>query len=73
MTFRVTNNNYHKVLLYLKQFEGDGKSNEIKSILGNINLKEKDEILLETASEDVIYLDVGRWTGDHLMAFVGGG
>jgi hypothetical protein len=69
----MTNNNYHKVLLYLKQFEGDGKFHEIESVLGDMNQKEKEEILVELAREDLIYLDGGRWTGLPLMAFVGGG
>lgn len=69
----MTNNNYQKVLLYLKQFEGDGKYHEVESILGDIALKEKKEILIELAREDLIQLEGGRWTGLPLMAFIGGG
>ena len=67
------NNNYYKVLLYLKQFEGDGKFHEVETILGDINEKEKEEILLELAKEELIYLEGGNWTGLSLLAFVGGG
>jgi len=65
----MTNNNYLKILLYLKQFEGDGKFHEIESVLGDIDPKEKREIIEELAREDLIYLDGGRTTGLPLMGF----
>ena len=69
----MTNNNYHKILLFLKQFEGDGKFHEIESVLGDIDAKEKEEILGELAHEELIYLEGGTWTGLPLMGFFGGG
>lgn len=69
----MAHNNYHKVLLYLKQFEGDGKYHEIESILGEIDAKEKEEILRELAHEELIYLEGGTWSGLPLMGFFGGG
>lgn len=56
-------NNYLKVLLYLKQFEGDGKFHEVESLLTDINKEEKKEIFVELAGEDLIHLDGGRHTG----------
>ncbi len=62
-------NNYHKILLYLKQYEGDGKFHEIESILADMDLDEKREIFQELAREDLIYLEGGNWTGLPLMVF----
>ena len=56
-------NNYLKVLLYLKQFEGDGKFHEVESLLSDIDKDEKKEIFVELAREDLIHLDGGRHTG----------
>lgn len=56
-------NNYLKVLLYLKQFEGDGKFHEVESLLPDIDKKEKKEIFVELAREDLVQLDGGRHTG----------
>ena len=56
-------NNYLKVLLYLKQFEGDGKFHEAESLLTDIDSEEKKEIFGALAREDLIYLDGGRYTG----------
>ena len=66
-------NNNLKVLLYLKQFDGDGKFHEVESILGDLKKDEKEEILFELAREEMLYLDGGKWTGLPLMAFFGGG
>jgi hypothetical protein len=62
-------NNYLKILLHLKQFEGDGKFHEIESVLGDIDQKEKRVIIEELAREDLIYLDGGRMTGLPLIGF----
>ncbi len=56
-------NNYLKVLLYLKQFEGDGKFHEVESLLNDIDKDEKKEIFIELAREDLVHLDGGRYTG----------
>lgn len=66
-------NNYLKVLLYLKQFEGDGNFHEIESILTDLPITEKKEILNELAREELIYLDGGIQLGLPLMVFLGDG
>ena len=62
-------NNYLKILLYLKQFEGDGKFHEIENVLGDIDKQEKREIITELAREDLIYLEGGHMTGLPLIGF----
>lgn len=52
-------NNYLKVLLHLKQFEGDGSYHPIEEVLGNIKLAQKEAILRELEKEQFINL-VGR-------------
>lgn len=56
-------NNYFKVLLYLKQFEGDGKFHEVESLLTGIDSEEKKEIFGALAREGLIHLDGGQYTG----------
>lgn len=62
-------NNFLKILLHLKQFEGDGKFHEIESVLDNIDQTEKRDIIEELAREDLIYLDGGHMTGLPLIGF----
>lgn len=66
-------NNYLKVLLYLKQFEGDGKFHEVENILNDIDLKDKKEIFVELGREDLIHLDGDRHTGLPIIIGYGGG
>lgn len=66
-------NNYLKVLLYLKQFEGDGKFHEVESILTDIDLKEKKEIFVELGREDLVHLDGGRHVGLPIIIGYGDG
>ena len=49
-------NNYLKVLLYLKQFEGDGRFHPVEEILGDIELSQKKAILKELETEQFIQL-----------------
>jgi hypothetical protein len=66
-------NNYLKVLLYLKQFEGDGKFHQVESVLSEIDKKEKTEIFVELAREDLIHLDGGRYVGFPIILGYGDG
>lgn len=63
-------NNYHKILLYLKQFEGDGEFHEIESLFVDFGLIERNEIFQELAREELIYLTGGNFSGAPLMGFV---
>jgi hypothetical protein len=51
-------NNYLKVLLYLKQHEGDGLLHDVEDILA-IDQQQKQSILFELAKEDLIKLTGG--------------
>ena len=62
-------NNYHKILLYLKQFEGDGEFHEIESLFVDFGLLERNEIFQELAREELIYLTGGNFSGLPLMGF----
>ena len=60
-------NNYLKVLLYLKQFEGDGRFHTVEEILGDIELSQKKAILKELETEQFIQL-TGR--EERYMSFI---
>ena len=52
-------NNYLTVLLYLKQFDGDGDFHELESVLPSLNLKQKESVFRELEVEGLIKL-IGR-------------
>ncbi|ELR70191.1 hypothetical protein C900_03876 [Fulvivirga imtechensis AK7] len=54
-------NNYLKLLLYLKQFEGDGKMHPIEHLFPGLTLKEKKAIFNELVVERLIAME-GRET-----------
>lgn len=49
-------NNYLKLLLHLKQFEGDGKMHKIEQLFPEINIKEIGSIVKELENEKFIQL-----------------
>lgn len=49
-------NNYLKVLLYLKKYEGDGQYHEIESLFPNLSIKQQEAIFRELEGEDFIKL-----------------
>lgn len=52
-------NNYLKVLLYLKQYEGDGLLHNVEDVL-SLDKQQKQSILFELAKEDLISLVGGH-------------
>ncbi len=56
-------NNYIKILLHLKQFEGDGKIHEIENLLVNLDKKEEEEIFIDLSRENLIILSGGKTVG----------
>lgn len=69
-------NNYMKILLYLKQYEGDGKMHEIEHLFPEMTTSEQSNIFKELAEENLIVLkgrepryyshiiDINRLTGE---------
>lgn len=55
-----SNNNYLKVLNYLKEFEGDGEFHEIENIFGDVEGSVKSNIFNELYAEDFIKLIGGH-------------
>ena len=49
-------NNYMKLLLHLKQYEGDGKMHEIEHLFPDMTMSEKSNIFKELAEEKFIVL-----------------
>lgn len=50
----MTPNNYLKILLYLKKFEGDGLMHDIEDLLPELSVKQKKVIFQELADENLI-------------------
>lgn len=50
----MTPNNYLKILLYLKQFEGDGLMHDIEDLLPELSVEQKKVIFQELADENLI-------------------
>ena len=57
-------NNYLKILLHLKQFEGDGRFHEIETLLTDVSISELKSILKELLDEGLINF-IGRETLYH--------
>ncbi len=64
-----TNNYYLKVLLHLKQFEGDGLVHEIESIFANAERNQIENILRELSCENYIRLEGGNYGMLPIMYF----